>query len=236
MSGEQKQKRDDPKYLSTGCDPLDNLLGGGFQRGVVSQIYGSPGTGKSNICLQASVETIKSEGSVVYIDTEGISMERFKQIAGEGYEEISREFIVKEVYDFDEQNTAVKDVEDLAPQVDLIVLDSATGLYRVEPEPENEEERPLRRLTRQITHLTSLARRHNLAVVITNQIYTQVETENEDYRPLGGNMIQHWTKAIVRLDKLNQNRRRATLKKHLSKSTGGSVTFLITDTGIEGVN
>ncbi|MDY6780284.1 MAG: hypothetical protein SV760_07030, partial [Halobacteria archaeon] len=41
-----EQKEDDP-YLTTGCEALDDLLGGGFERGVVSQLYGPPAAGKT---------------------------------------------------------------------------------------------------------------------------------------------------------------------------------------------
>ncbi|MCR3884292.1 MAG: DNA repair protein RadB, partial [Methanothrix sp.] len=41
--------------LSSGCDGLDRLLGGGFEPGVITQIYGEAGTGKTNIILQLAV-------------------------------------------------------------------------------------------------------------------------------------------------------------------------------------
>src|SRR5665648_1030974 len=41
--------------LNTGCNPLDNMLGGGFEAGVVSQVYGAGGSGKTNICIQLAV-------------------------------------------------------------------------------------------------------------------------------------------------------------------------------------
>ncbi|MDY7081847.1 MAG: DNA repair and recombination protein RadB [Halobacteria archaeon] len=233
-------------HLTTGCESLDSLLGGGFERGVVSQLYGLPGTGKTNICIQTAVETIRDGGSVVYIDTEGFSPARFEQIAGDDSDEIAREFIVKEVYDFDEQVVAVRDVENLASEIDLVILDSATGLYRVEPHDEDangsDDESPLKRLTRQVTHLTSLARRYDFAAVITNQVYTRMENgmgsnnasgNSNGISPLGGRMVEHWTKAIVRLEKSGGNSRKAFLEKHRSQPTGRSASFHISDDGIE---
>ncbi|XGI82910.1 DNA repair and recombination protein RadB [Halorutilales archaeon Cl-col2-1] len=225
------------RRLTTGSDSLDSLLGGGFRRGSVAQVYGSPGTGKTNICLQTAVETIRSGGSVVYIDTEGISIERFRQIAGESYEETARDFIINEVYDFEDQDAAVKDVENVASEVDLVVLDSATGLYRIQDLDgggDKGDRSPLKRLTRQVAHLTSLARKHGVAVVVTNQIYTNIDgKEDEDeYSPLGGKSIEHWTKTIVRLTN-HGGRREAVLEKHLSRETGESATFSITSDGVE---
>jgi len=181
MEGRQKNEGDDTR-LTTGCDALDGILGGGFPRGAVSQVYGEPSAGKTNVCLQTAVEAVEDGGGVVYIDTEGLSLERLRQIGGDGFEERAHDFIVKDAYDFEEQAVAVRDIENIAAETDLVVLDSATGLYRVEPD--DGEESSLRRLTRQIAHLTGLARKHGFGVVATNQIYTAVETPGEEYSPL----------------------------------------------------
>ncbi|MFB6088008.1 MAG: DNA repair protein RadB, partial [Haloarculaceae archaeon] len=37
--------------ISTGCDAIDELLGGGFERGAVTQVYGPPAAGKTNLAL-----------------------------------------------------------------------------------------------------------------------------------------------------------------------------------------
>lgn len=46
--------------LSTGCDPIDTLLGGGIENGVVTQVYGEAGSGKTNLCIQTAVECIRA--------------------------------------------------------------------------------------------------------------------------------------------------------------------------------
>lgn len=232
MKGEQRATDDDAR-LSTGCSALDDLLGGGFPRGAVSQVYGEPSTGKTNICMQTAVETVENGGGVAYIDTEGLSLDRLRQIGGDGIEDRAHEFIVKDVYDFDEQAVAVRDVEDLAADTDLVVLDSATGLYRVERD-DGDDESALRRLTRQITQLTGMARRYDLAVVVTNQIYTAVESTTDDVAPLGGRAMEHWTKIILRLERSAvSDKRKAIVEKHPSRQAGVDAEFRITDAGVE---
>ncbi|PSQ45443.1 DNA repair protein RadB, partial [Halobacteriales archaeon SW_6_65_15] len=66
----------DDTHISTGCDALDDLLGGGIERGTVTQVYGAPGAGKTNVALSTAVEVAASGGTAVYIDTEGLSVER----------------------------------------------------------------------------------------------------------------------------------------------------------------
>ncbi len=233
MKGRQRSGSGDT-HLSTGCGALDGILGGGFPRGTVSQVYGEPSAGKTNVCAQTAVETVEDGGGVVYIDTEGMSLERLRQIGGDGFEDRAHDFIVKDAYDFEEQAVAVRDVENLAAETDLVVLDSATGLYRVEPD-DSEEDSSLRRLTRQIAHLTGVARKHDVAVVATNQIYTAIETQGEEFSPLGGKMMEHWTSIIVRLErsKVDEKKRKATVEKHPAKPPGVGAEFRITGSGVE---
>jgi len=44
--------------LPCGCNAIDLLLGGGFEAGIITQIYGESGTGKSNIAMQLAVQAV----------------------------------------------------------------------------------------------------------------------------------------------------------------------------------
>lgn len=48
------------KLIKTGCIPLDQLLNGGIETSAITQIYGESGSGKTNLCLQISIELIKN--------------------------------------------------------------------------------------------------------------------------------------------------------------------------------
>lgn len=218
---------------------MDELLGGGFERGTVTQLYGPPASGKSNLALAAAVECAARGESALYVDTEGVSVERLEQLAEpqageEPVEDIAARIILTEVHDFDEQEEAVRDAAEFAETVDLVVLDSATGFYRLERDEADEGE-TLRRVGRQVTHLLSLARRHDLAVVLTNQVYADPESESDRTRPLGGNTLAHWSGAVVRIERFRGGNRRATLEKHRSRPAGETARFRITPTGVEGV-
>lgn len=222
--------------VSTGCESLDSLLGGGFERGTVTQLYGPPGSGKTNVVLSSAVEVVSTSGRALYIDTEGLSVDRFEQILDSRVDDVaaaSSRVIVTDVHDFDEQAEAVRDAADFAERVDLIVLDSATGFYRLRRTEDVEAGDALRRVADQVTHLLSLARKHDLAVVITNQVYTDPETEDGRTRPLGGHTLTHWTGSVVRLERFRGGNRRATLEKHRSRPEGETARFRITATGVE---
>lgn len=221
--------------VSTGCAPIDDLLGGGFERGTVTQVYGPPAAGKTNVALTAAVEVAAAGGTAVYIDTEGLSLDRFRQLVearadDEPVEEVASRIVVTEAFDFEEQEQAVRDAEEFAERADLIVLDSATGFYRLERVGDGDGGESLRRVARQVTHLLSLARKHDIAIVLTNQVYTDPDSDRA--RPLGGHTLEHWTGAVLRLDRFRGGNRRATLEKHRAKPAGEKATFRITAEGL----
>lgn len=199
----------------------------------MTQFYGAPAAGKTTVALSAAVEVAASGGTVVYVDTEGLSPERFDQLLSartEDREAAAERIVVSEALDFDEQAEAVQDVGDLAERADLVVLDSATGFYRLKRTEDENAGDALRAVARQVTHLLSLARKHDLAVLITNQVYT--DPDAEQVRALGGHTLEHWTGTVVRLDRFRGGNRRAILEKHRSKAAGENARFEITDAGV----
>lgn len=218
--------------LRTGCEPLDSLLGGGFERGVVSQVYGGAGSGKTNVCLQTMVNAVLDGHRVIYIDTEGFSMERLAQMAKERLSQVAGRVVVYEPLDFSDQSERIRQVERAVAQMEeisLIILDSATSFYRLCTDEYSEIERR-RELAVQLSILQKLARTHMVAVLITNQVYTDVATG--ELCPIGGVAIEHISKAVIRLDKLGGAKRRATIIKHRSRPEGELCEFTITQDGI----
>jgi DNA repair protein RadB len=149
-------------------------------------------------------------------------------------EDLASRIIITEAYDFDDQAEAVRDAAEFADRVDLVVLDSATGFYRLARDDEDGGA-ALRDVARQVTHLLSLARKHDLAVVITNQVYSDPDSESERPRPLGGHTLTHWSGVVLRVERFRAGNRRATLEKHRSKAAGETARFRITGDGLEGV-
>ncbi|TSD09369.1 DNA repair and recombination protein RadB [Haloglomus irregulare] len=228
--------------IPTGCSTVDDLLGGGLERGAVTQIYGPPAAGKTNLALSAAVDVAARGGSALYVDTEGLSVDRLEQLAAARaadapditVEDLASRIIITEAYDFDDQAEAVRDAAEFAERVDLVVLDSATGFYRLARD-DDDGGAALRDVARQVTHLLSIARKHDLAVAITNQVYSDPESESERPRPLGGHTLTHWSGVVLRVERFRAGNRRTTLEKHRSKPAGDTARFRITETGLEGV-
>jgi len=216
--------------ISTGSRCLDNLLEGGVETGTVTQIFGASGTGKTSICLMIANSAVNQGYKVAYIDTEGLSPERVNQIF---VRENLKGIYIYDVVDFKQQSVAIKELAKLCKNekdLKVVVVDSFTFLYRSELENYEKQVKAKRELIAQLTFLLGLARKFDLAVIITNQMFTDVKTGEE--RPLGGPSIDHISKVILGLERVG-DRRRAILIKHRSKPEGESCEFRITDRGIE---
>jgi DNA repair protein RadB len=218
-------------HLSTGSKALDDLLEGGFEGGAITLLFGEAGSGKTNICLQIASMVAAAGKKVVYIDTEGVSLERLKQIAGEGYEEAIKNILFFEPHNFDDQEKFVDKAVKLAEsslEVGVIILDSATIHYRL---TRNDEERGVRKsLSPQLAKLLSAARSKDVPIVLTSQVYTDIEKGT--FEPLGGHVLLHNAKAIIRLDKVGTNTRRAVIIKHRHLEEGRRTDFRITKDGV----
>jgi len=108
-------------------------------------------------------------------------------------------------------------------------MDSMTALYRTELDLGREA---VRRLSHHVIKLLGLAKKYDIPVLITNQIY--VDVERDRVSGLGGTALEHISKAIVRLEK-RDSVRRAMLRKHRSRPEGISFDFVITEDGIRAV-
>ncbi|KFM20693.1 DNA repair protein [Marine Group I thaumarchaeote SCGC RSA3] len=57
--------------ISTGLQKLDKSLSGGISDGIIVDIFGKNGTGKTQLLLQLAINSIKNGGNVLYFDTTG---------------------------------------------------------------------------------------------------------------------------------------------------------------------
>lgn len=215
------------------CSPVDDLLDGGVESGCITLLFGEAGSGKTNLCLQVARNVARYGRKVAFVDTEGASLDRFQQICGKDYEGVLQAVLFTAVHTLVEQEKAVEKAAKLAAKnraIGLLVLDSATTHYRMTTgEEERAEER--HSLTRQITTLMEAARRKDLPVLVTSQVYTDLD--RGVYKPLGGHMLSHNAKDILRLEKAGLNLRLMTIVKHRHLEEGRTAKFRLTDRGLE---
>lgn len=205
---------------------LDELLGGGIRTRTITQIYGPPGSGKTNIALQAAINAVRMGKRVVYIDPEsGFSEKRLEQIVGKEKEKVLENIILFEPENFEEQGKIISSLHKLE-DIGLVIVDSIVYHYRLEMDQDNP--RPLsQELGRQVAELLNLARKKNVAVLITNQVYTNID--NGHVEPVGGDTLKYGSKIIIELTK---EPRKAKLIKHKFLKSGKEVEFKIVGKGV----
>lgn len=214
--------------LPLDCPPLDELLGGGLEQGIITRIYGEAGSGKTNFCLQAARQCILSGKKVGYIDTEGVSIERIKQICNDyDFKKILRDILFFTPDSFESQEQMVCDAI-TTKGIGLIIIDTITMFYRLNLEQDKES--AIRSFTRQITNLQVAARQKNLIVVITEQVYTDKAGE---VKPFTNRDAEHMTKTILRFDRKGIGLREAIIMKHRSQPEGNKTCFRIGAGGLE---
>ena len=64
-------------------------------------------------CLYKSLPRLRAGETVIYLDTEGFSVERFRQLAGHRAEELARNLFLFEPMDFEQQGLMIADSERL---------------------------------------------------------------------------------------------------------------------------
>lgn len=213
--------------IPVGCSSFDSLLGGGIECGSVTLFYGEAGTGKTNICLQTAYNVVKTGKKVAYLDTEGLSTDRMKQVFRD--EELMKNLLVFHIHSFDEQSDRVAKAVRLCEandKIGLIVVDSLTMFYRLHLDDNSARTE----LTKETEMLLTAARKSDVPVIITSQVYSNLATGGIEF--LGGHALHHNAKTIIRLDKRTSGRRTAVIMKHRSLPEGRSVNYRIVETGI----
>jgi len=232
--------------ISTGSYDLNKWLFGGYEKDVITMIAGNAGSGKTNFCILASCSQAKKGSRVIFVDTEGgFSIERVKQIIGGNFKEVLEKILLLTPTNFEEQK---KDFEKLLnlikkEQIGLIVIDGMAMLYRLElgDAVKSGNSENIKKINREIANqmrvLAEIARKQQIPIIITNQVYTEFLSE-EDWKKgvkretnlVGGDLFKYWSKCIIEL-KNDKGKRKAVLLKHRSLPNK-EINFEIKDKGI----
>lgn len=219
--------------LPTGSKDFDELLRGGYEFGILTTIFGPAGSGKTNLCLMA-MGAFVSKKKIVYIDTEGsFSFERLTQIAS-NYETIMEKTLFFHPTNFDEQKKLFNKLREIMDQnIGLIIFDSVAMLYRLEIGRNKDVYNVNKELGTQLSFLSEIARKKNIPILITNQVYSDFENK-DNVKMVGGDILKYSSKCLIELQK-NHNRK-LILRKHRSISDGESLSFRIVNLGIEKIS
>jgi len=224
--------------IPTGSKVLDKMLDGGYEKDVITTIYGPAGSGKTNLCILCAIKTVRLGKKIIYIDTENsFSIERFKQICDSiklNYLKTINNMVFFKPTSFLEQKKTFEKLKDtLKGKIGLVIVDSIAMLYRLEMGKDNDVYDTNRELGRQIGYLTEIARKKEIPVLVTNQVYSDFE-DKEKVNLVGGDLLKYGSKCLLELQITPSGNRLAIVKKHRSIREEKSITFKIVQGGIIG--
>jgi DNA repair protein RAD51 len=184
--------------ISTGLQKLDKFLLGGIPDGVIMDIFGGNGTGKTQLLLQLSVNSIKNGGHVLYLDTTGgFRPERILQIQKQS--KIPFDFLqqitVSRLTNTSEQIKSIDDIKN--NDFSLIVIDNVTDLFSYEYKKNEFTFKKNSLFMKYMHELSQLAITKKIPIVITNMIRNNEDKEVENMK----SAIDHFTHIKIHLFK-----------------------------------
>lgn len=226
------EKPDSRNKISAGNYELNRWLFGGYDKDIITTICGPAGSGKTNFCMMVSASIAKKGGKVIFIDTEGgFSVERFRQLCKDSEEanKALENILLLKPTSFEEQWEAFSQLlkelkNDKNNKIELIVVDGMTMLYRLVlaefKDDKSKVDSVNSKLARQMRLLSEIARKENIPVIATNQVYYDFVSSEEFNKAVerksnmvGGDIMKYWSKCIIEL-RNTRGKRTAILKKH----------------------
>ena len=217
-----EHKKERVVKISTGSLALDSLLKGGVPTEAITIIAGEFASGKTQICKQLAVNTIKMGRKVAWIETESgtFAPDRILEIAEANNVEIDLEkdiYIIPAISVTDpyKQFLAYELIDKWAEEnnidLGLIVIDSFTAKFRSyftgrEMLPDRAAEE-----SRHFGYLDYLASKYNCAIVATCQVMDVPDTQSQlgvivktgtKKMPVGGNVLKHSGTYILMVHKV----------------------------------
>ncbi|XP_050523670.1 DNA repair protein RAD51 homolog 3-like isoform X2 [Daktulosphaira vitifoliae] len=238
IASEMAEERD---CIATFCKGIDELLNGGVQVGKLTELTGAPGSGRSQLCMQLCVSVqIPAcfeglEAEAIYIDTNSnFSHVRLTEMIEAFQEHVSRVLTGSNMFKGSKTEllntlTTTKMFE----KVKLIIVDSfVMPLYKLDNSLKKNS----------IVHnaldiLITIAQKHNVAVVLTNDLTTMINDKETMVFPALGETFAHRMHYRLLLSKTpnNPNSYTAFLKKSVEQAPTAA-NFQITTAGVRDIH
>lgn len=184
--------------ISTSIKKLDQILGGGIKDGLIIDIFGARGTGKTELAMQIAINSLLSGSKVFFQDTTGkFRPERMHKIIHERQLDVSllENVQVARVTNTAEQLHYLSKIKD--SNFALIVIDNITDLFSFEYSKDKLSLEKNISFMKYMRTLSLFSIQNNVPIVMTNMIRTIDDKEIENLK----NSIDMFTHIKIRLSK-----------------------------------
>ena len=211
--------------ISTGLLGLDDLLGGGIAAGMITDIFGPGGSGKTHLVMQISLNSLQ-DGIVLYQDTTGgFRPERMLQLLKlkDLKSSLLDNMLIARITNSSEQVEYVKKISKLRPK--LAVIDNITDLFTFEYSKESSSlEKHIRFM--EYMHMLSLTSINTkIPIVVTNIVRNSDDKEIENLNK----SISMFTHKKIKLEKDGQKYKAQVLPSFGKKK---EIRYKITEAGL----
>lgn len=188
--------------LKSGCALLDEATGGGLKAGEIVQIFGPSGSGKTTLAMQYTLNAALRKFRIVYISIDtAFSLNRFRQIASNDFDFVAPNIYITSPTKFSQQGEFFGTFDTIRPQnTRLLVVDTIVSLYRKELGDFHENIVLNRLLNRQLGVIASIGKRHNLTIILINQVRGDIESP-DGFCPMANSIISFWCTTSIRIKK-----------------------------------
>ena len=212
--------------ISTGLKKLDQFLGGGIKEGLITDVYGSNATGKTQLALQISLNVLKNGGQVLFQDTTNefrperlVEMMRKQEISSALLEKIKVGLITNTTQQI--QYLSKISIKNFS----LIIIDNVTDLFSFEY---SKKEHALEKhifFMKYMHDLSNIAINTKIPIIVTNTVGKINDLENENLEK----SISMFTHIKIRLSKNNNER----VCQVISPFENKKFSYIITPSGLQ---
>ena len=213
--------------ISSQIDSLDKIFSGGLQNGIITEISGLRGTGKTQLALQFAIEPLSNNKKILFIDTTvEFRPERFLQMIQ------SRNLPTSLL-----ENLHVSRVTNTQKQIDilrtfndedfsLLIIDNITDLFSFEYSKKEYTIEKNINFSNYMINLSKLALSKNIPIIITNQILFHNEKNYERMHT----QLENYVHQKIQLEKIRNNYTCKVLSPFIHEI---KFDYKITNSGIE---
>ena len=212
--------------ISTGLKKLDQFLGGGIKEGLITDVYGSNATGKTQLALQISLNVLKNGGQVLFQDTTNefrperlVEMMRKQEISSALLEKIKVGLITNTTQQI--QYLSKISIKNFS----LIIIDNVTDLFSFEY---SKKEHALEKhifFMKYMHDLSNIAINTKIPIIVTNTVGKINDLENENLEK----SISMFTHIKIRLSKNNNE----YVCQVISPFENKEFSYIITPSGLQ---
>ena len=213
--------------ISSQIGSLDKFFSGGLQNGIITEISGLRGTGKTHLALQFAIQTLSKNEKVLFIDTTvEFRPERFLQMLQS--RNLSSSLL---------ENLHISHVTDTQKQIDvlehfqnnhfsLLIIDNIADLFSFEYSKKEHIIEKNVNFGNYMIKLSKLTQSNNIPVIITNQVLSHDDISYQRMHI----QLENYVHQKIQLEKI---KKRYTCKVSSPLIFDAKFDYKITNSGIE---